>query len=232
MTSIIENARKRKQTAEKPEAVVSSDDGQSKSKARRVSSDTLASTVASLQVDTPLVTENATTANTAKQDVSIESIGKMVQDLFDSDNAKVDAALTTLLQDFDEDKNKCKDLVTAVGCFVLVHLLKNCLDKAIGRIPACDQVTELNELAELKTLDKTLCVIVSMTFQHVESRDVIIAIGGVEAAVKVMETFPKCQHLQVRVLLSLTCQSTMSLARRKPSNRMEWRFFLLLSTIT
>jgi hypothetical protein len=53
-----------KANGEKLEAVVSSDDGQRKSKARRVSTDVSASNAASLHVDTPAVTENATTANT------------------------------------------------------------------------------------------------------------------------------------------------------------------------
>jgi hypothetical protein len=53
MTLRTENAQKRKQTAEKPEAIVSSssDDDQSKRKARRVSTNDSISAAASLQVD-------------------------------------------------------------------------------------------------------------------------------------------------------------------------------------
>jgi hypothetical protein len=142
---------------------------------------------------------------------SLEGVGKMIQDLFRSDNAKVNAALDALKLDFDEDKTKCESFVTAGGCFVLVQLLKKCLDKAIDRIPACDQVTELNELAELTTLSKTLSGIVRLTFRHKESSVGIAAIGGAEAVVKIMKTFPNCQMLQedaCGALLNLTCYNT------------------------
>jgi hypothetical protein len=89
------------------------------------------------------------------------------------------------------------------GCFALVQLLKNCLDKAIEEIPACDQVTELDTLTVLTTLEKTLIVITRLTFQHDESKVGITATGGVEAVVKVMKTFPKCQKLQDRACTSL-----------------------------
>jgi hypothetical protein len=66
MTSRTENALKRKQTAEKLEAVVSSsDDDKSKGKARRVSTNDSASPAASLQVDKPMTTENAAIASIA-----------------------------------------------------------------------------------------------------------------------------------------------------------------------
>jgi hypothetical protein len=221
MTSRTENARKRKQTTEKPEAVSSSsDDGQSKSKARRVSSDTLTSTVAILQVDTPVVAENTTTANTAtaaapKQDVSIESIGALIQDMFDSDTAKVNAALDALNQDLDEDKEKWETVIVWGGCLALLQLIQKCVDKTIAGIPACDQVTELNELAELTTLYKTLGVIINLTFQHVESRVGITAIGGVEAVVEAMKTFPKCQDLQYRGCIVRTNLACCSIGEKK-----------------
>jgi hypothetical protein len=85
-----------------------------------------------------------------------------------------------------------------VGCCALVQLLKNCLQKAIDGIPACDQVTELNELIELMILRNTLLVITDLTYRHVNSRVGITAIDGVEAVVKVVKTFPKCQTLQER----------------------------------
>jgi hypothetical protein len=125
---------------------------------------------------------------------SLEGVGALLQDLFNSDDAKAYAiTLDALNQDLAKDKKKIQ---TVGGCFVLVHLLKNCLDKAIARIPACDQVTKLNEFAELPTLHYTLCVITRLTFQHDASRVGISAIGGVEALVKIMQTFPKCQRLQ------------------------------------
>jgi hypothetical protein len=163
-------------------------------------------------VDTPVVTEEATAANTASaatvnHEESIRSIGKLIQDLFCRNNAKVNATLGALFRNLDEDKKKCDKIQAVGGCFALVQLVKNCLDKAIDEISACDQVTELNELAELTTLYKTLDVIINLTFQHVESRVGISAIGGLEAVVKVMKTFPKCQRLQ-----DYACQALRNLA--------------------
>jgi hypothetical protein len=91
--------------------------------------------------------------------------------------------------------------------------LKNCLDKTIARIPACDQVTELNELAELKTLYNTIAVIARLTCKHAENRVGISAIGGVEAAVKVIKTFPKCQALQLYACISLVNLACCSLGK-------------------
>jgi hypothetical protein len=56
-----------------------------------VSTNASASTAASLQVDTPVPTENAATANTASAATEYEfmqSIGKLILDLTHSDNAK------------------------------------------------------------------------------------------------------------------------------------------------
>ena len=203
MTSRTENARKRKQTTTIPETVLSSDDDQKKSKARRVSTDALTSNAASQQT-----TDAASVANTktTKNGETYKSIGQMIQDLFCSDNAKVNAALGALRKDLIKDKKKCDKIQAVGGCLALVLLLTKCLDKAIESIPACDQVTELNELAELTTLYKTLDVITDLTFNHDESKVGIVAIGGVEAVVKVMKTFPKCQSLQeyaCRVLINL-----------------------------
>jgi hypothetical protein len=188
----------------------SSDDGQNpkegSKKARRLSKNLSESTPASLPVDTPEVTENATTTKAA----SIESIGALIQDLFCSDNAKINAALDALDLDLEKDKEKCDILVTAGGCLALVQLLKKCLEKAINEFPACDQITELNELAELTTLNKMLYVTTSLTFRNDESMVAIPAIGGVEAVVKAMQTFPKCQELQWRAceaLVNLACCS-------------------------
>eukprot|EP00527_Entomoneis_sp_CCMP2396_P004132 CAMPEP_0198155220 /NCGR_PEP_ID=MMETSP1443-20131203/69021_1 /TAXON_ID=186043 /ORGANISM="Entomoneis sp., Strain CCMP2396" /LENGTH=370 /DNA_ID=CAMNT_0043821961 /DNA_START=31 /DNA_END=1143 /DNA_ORIENTATION=+ len=246
--------RKRKQAAEVPEAVVSSDD-QSNRKARRRSTDASVSAVASCQT-----TEEATVADAARFN-SMESIGKMIQDLFDSDNAKVNAALDTLDLDLSRNKNKCEKIQAVGGCLALVQLLKlwlekaiaivpacdqvaelnelaelttlkntlyviisclglvqllkSCLEKAIDIIPACDQVAELNELAELTTLKNTLYVIISLTFQHDESRDGISAIGGVEAVVKIMKTFPKCQQLQKCAIDTLGNLAACGIGKKK-----------------
>jgi hypothetical protein len=78
--------------------------------------------------------------------------------------------------------------------------LQNCLSKAIDEFPACDQVTELNQLAELTTLSKTFIAIISWTSFSDKRVAGITAIGGVEAGVKVMQSFPECHALQSRVL--------------------------------
>jgi hypothetical protein len=109
-----------------------------------------------------------------------------------------------------KDKKKSEGFVSAGGCLALVQALKNCLDKAMKRIPQCDQVTELNEVAELTALHKTFNVITRLTFHHEESRVGITAVGGVEAVVKIMKTFPKCQPLQEHacaILRNLACCS-------------------------
>jgi hypothetical protein len=225
MSSNDANDRKRKPTI--ISETVSSSDGRNpkegSKKARIVSKNVTESTAASLPLDTPEVTENVATANAAaaaaaatttdaaatapKQDVSIERIGALIRDMFHSDNAKVHGALDALFLDLAEDIEKTESLVTVGGCHALVHQLEKCLDKAIDMIPACDQVTKLNELADLMTLDKTLDVIINLTYQHDKSRVAIAAIGGVEAVVKVMKAFPKCQALQWRA-----CQALSNLA--------------------
>jgi hypothetical protein len=206
--------RKRKQAVEEPEVVVcDSDDIQSKSKARRVSTDVQEAShaVASHQTaeEVPVAATVASTITAAPED-SMESIGQFIQDLFHSDKVKVRAALAALNLDLGKDNNKSDKIQAVGGCHALVQLLKNCLGKAIDRIPACDQVTALNKLDELKTLNKTLHVITSLTFRHGESKVGIAAIGGVEAVVKIMKTFPKCQRLQEGTcasLVNLTCCS-------------------------
>jgi hypothetical protein len=146
---------------------------------------------------------------------SLEGVGKLIQDLFHSDNDKVNATLDALNLDLENDKNKCESFVTAGGCFVVVHLMKNCLDKAIGRIPACDQVTELNELTELSTLHETLNVINNLTYQKADSVVGIAASGGVEAVVKVMKAFPKCQTLQEDACMALGILADCSIGSKK-----------------
>jgi hypothetical protein len=151
---------------------------------------------------------------------SLDGLRKMIQDLFHSDNAKVNATLDAFVLDLYRDKKESDKIQALGGCFALIHLLKKCLDKAIGNIPACDldkaidnilacdldkaidnilacdQVTTLNELVEVTTLQKTLDVITCLTFGHYESVLGMAAIGGVEAFVKIMKTFPKCKALQ------------------------------------
>lgn len=66
----------------------------------------------------------------------------MIQDVSHADNIKVNAALIGLKLDLVKDKKKFKMQVVG-GCHALVHLMKNCLDKAIARILSCAQVTEM-----------------------------------------------------------------------------------------
>jgi hypothetical protein len=136
---------------------------------------------------------------TETTDGYLEGLRKTIQDLNYSDSAKVNATLDAFNLDLYRDEKESDKIQAAGGCFALINLLKKCLDKAIDRIPACDQVTNLHDHAELTTLQKTLSVIIRLTFQHDESRVGICTIGGVEAIVKIMKTLPKCQCLARRV---------------------------------
>jgi hypothetical protein len=187
-------------------------------KARRVSTDASVSAATSLQqLGTSVVADSITAVNTASATAnrveSMKSIGALVQDLFQSDNAKINATLAALNMDCMKDENKRDDFVTAGGCLALVLLLKKCLDKVIDSIPACDQVTEMNELPELVTLHKSLGVITNLLSKHDGSRLGITAIGGVEVVVEVAMTFPKCQALQERAcgaLFNFTVRNNIS----------------------
>jgi hypothetical protein len=122
---------------------------------------------------------------------------KLIQDLAHFDNAKVNAALDAL---FNLNLKQKYDTVTAWGgCAALVHLLKDRLKTVMQKSPSCDQVTELNEQLELETIEKTLFVIVKLTYHSSEmGRFGMVAVGGVAAVVEAMRTFPKCQILQRR----------------------------------
>jgi hypothetical protein len=140
-------------------------------------------------------------------EVTVEAIGSLIQDLFDSDNTKVNAALDAFDANLYEDENKCDKMVTVGGCHALVQLVKNCVAQATEKIPACDQVVGL-ERPELKTLFKSLAVITNLTYHHSDSQVGITVIGGVESVVNVMKTFPLCRELQRSVcaaLCNLTC---------------------------
>jgi hypothetical protein len=222
MSSEIEpmNDRKRKPTAE-PEAVglvsLSQDqnDNTRDSKARRVSTDSSVFSVASTHT-TALVksesgvetangvsvsdaehdaTANAASVSAAEQEESMQSIGAWIQDLFHSDNVKVDAALYDLYLNLDKDNRKCEIIVAEGGCLALVLLVKKFLKKpASRRFPGPDQVMEVDEV-ELGILVKSLDVITDLTY-HMKCRSAMSAVGGVEAVVEVMRTFPKRRKLQ------------------------------------
>jgi hypothetical protein len=198
MSSIDTNERKRKPT-KIPDLVYSNDGGQNRkeTKARRVSGDaSVPKAVASPKTTGHVFIATAASTSDVEQEVSLERIGALIQDLFHSDNAKVNTALDALNLDLLTDKTKCETIVTLGGCHAVVQLVMNCLDKATNKKYVCDQVTELNELVELTTLRKSLRFITWLPYTHGESRAAITAIGGVEAVIKVMKTFPKCQALQ------------------------------------
>jgi hypothetical protein len=173
---------------------------------------------ASLLTDAPEMTETTESASSAlgaeededEEEESLEGVGKMIQDLAHSDNAKVNAALAALSLDVRKGKENCDTVTAWGGCAALVHLLRDRLKKATKKVPACDQVSELKELAELTTLHKTLQAIIYLTYGSEMGKVGIATIGGTEAAVKVMKTFPKCRALQERactVLRNLSCCS-------------------------
>jgi hypothetical protein len=145
MSSNDVNDRKRKPTKIAPASVSSNDDELPKeSKACKVST---TSAAASLQVYTPVATEETTTKNavsaaTEDEGELIKFIGKMIQDLAHTDNAALDALDLDL---YKKDEKECQRFVTAGGCLALVLQLKNCLDKAIAGIQTCDRVTEVYE---------------------------------------------------------------------------------------
>jgi hypothetical protein len=215
MPSEVLNARKRKITTEEPEAVVSSTDDQSNSKARRVSTDAHASAVTSHTTTEEASIANAASASDVERSDSVENIGALIQDLFHSDNAKVRAALYALDLDLEKDKNKCDIFVTAGGCLALVRVVKECLRKATEKIPACNEVTNLNTLPELITLSMSLRAIFLLTHNLEESRVGISSIGGVEEVVKAMKTFPKCHYLQGAACLVLGILALCNLGKKK-----------------
>lgn len=148
------------------------------------------------------------------EDDTVETIGSLIQDLFDSDNYKVNAALDAFDANLYEDKNKSAKIVTVGGCHALVQLVKNCVAKAIEEIPDHDQVTDLSQ-PKLKTLFKALAVITNLTYHHNESQVGITVIGGVDALVKVMQTFPLCRELQRSVCAALCNLTCCSIGKKK-----------------
>jgi hypothetical protein len=147
------------------------------------------------QMDSPVPAVSDVALAVALAAVTVEDIGKLIQDLSSTDVAVVDASLDALYVDLEEDSKKCENVVTAGGSHALVLLAKTCLEKAIAKFPEGENVTELDG-QELTTLYKALRAIIGLTYQNKMSRVGISAIGGVEVTLKVMTTFPKCQPLQ------------------------------------
>jgi hypothetical protein len=169
---------------------------------------------ASTQTNATVKTEGAPTATNlasvfdAEHEESMQSIGKLVQDLFHHDRVKVEAALQALGLNLSSDESKSNHIVTVGGCAVLVHLVKGCLTKS-ARLHAVHNWIEHAELKTLGmlTLGMLLFVIAQLTAINHESRVGITASGGVEAVVGVMKAFPKCDELQrvaCMVLINLT----------------------------
>jgi hypothetical protein len=152
--------------------------------------------------------------STPVSELTVEVIGSLIQEIFDSDNTTVNAALDAFDANLYEDKTKCNKIVTVGGCHALVQLVKKCVAKAIENIPDHDQVTDLSQ-PELKTLFKALAVITNLTYHHEESQVGITVIGGVDAVVTVLETFPLCRELQRSVCASLCNLTCCSIGKKK-----------------
>jgi hypothetical protein len=202
MSSESTNDRKRKLTEDPPAAVVNSDDQDQKesNKTRKVGTNDVTSNATSPETNSAVTTERASTTNAAVastvEEESMQSIGVLVRDLLLFDNAKVNVALKALYRNLRTDKQKCENIVKVGGCLALIQLVKNCLEKVIEKNPACDQVTELNELAGLTTLKWTITVIYSLAHMHDVSKEGFIVVGGVETVVEVTKMFPKCEDIQ------------------------------------
>jgi hypothetical protein len=172
---------------------------QRNSKARRTSTNASASPNAILKVEIESSDSDSESDATEEDESTMESIGALIRDIFHSDNAKVSAALYALDMNLDKDEKKCELINAAGGCFALVKLLEDCLEKATKKFPhpACAQVTELIEAAELNTLYQSLRVISCLTSGHDESKVGISSVGGVKAIAKVMKSFPRSLDLQM-----------------------------------
>jgi hypothetical protein len=179
--------------------------------------------------------ENASRSITQHEE-SLERIGKLIQYLFHSNLVKVNAALDALFMDLsaaddddDDDSScssskKCETIIAVGGVHALVLLVDKSLALAVTKFKSYesadsnsnlppDQVTLVDGVVELETLDRTLDVIINLTLQNETSRSSISAIAGVEAIVNVMKTFPKCRQLQwsaCHALRNLTMTTTYS----------------------
>jgi hypothetical protein len=191
---------------------------------------------------TPAIIPEAVSADTASAAVDqeaafVESIGKMIQDLFCSDNASVNAALDALNEDLMKDTKKGENIQVVGGCFALVHLVQKYIDTAIANFyVGAHQVTDghldcLDRYTYLTILNKTLSVITNLTLCHDKSIVGITAIGGVEAAIKVLNSFPKCLALQTHacmLLAHLTCSNVTGEKKAIESGGIE----VLLAAVT
>lgn len=113
MSSNAVSARKRK-----PMGEVDVDGGSGNDEPQTKRTTRQGSTNASV-VSTSSIASQQTTGKTSGA-AHMEIIGALIQDLADSDNVKVNAALDALYLDLQEYQNKYDSLVTAGGCHALV----------------------------------------------------------------------------------------------------------------
>jgi hypothetical protein len=161
--------------------------------------------------DVPVMIETKDSANAkAEHEESMERIGALIQDLFDSDYSKVRAALDALNVNLDTDKEKCDNVVTAGGCFALVQLIKNRLQQANHTVNK-----RLRQENHTVTLRKIVDVIVGLTDQRHESKVAFSSIGAVEAVLEVMRMFPNCKALQSSACKALRNLADCSIGKKK-----------------
>jgi hypothetical protein len=103
----------------------------------------------------PVEDEDEEEDDEEEESEQVEGMGKLVKDLFHSDYAKVNAALDVLIVNLGKDTEQCETFTFWGGCAAVVELVQHCLKKAMKKIPVCGRVVELNELAELTTLNKS-----------------------------------------------------------------------------
>jgi flagellin-specific chaperone FliS len=237
ISSQASNDHKRKPT-EVAEAVVSScsdDQSPKESKARRVSTDaathTLVASSETEDVPVSVTTETTSTANRAsgakedeatskaEREKSLEIIGELVQNLSHSDSGIVRDSLKTLYNSFldlDLDKEKCNDMLTVGGGHSLVLLVKKFLKQAATKFAGRDQLTMVRGCGfELRILQKSIILIAKLTYHNGAMRAGISAIGGVEAILEVMKTFPKCKALQKSACYVLANLTECKIGKKK-----------------
>jgi hypothetical protein len=108
--------------------------------------------------------------------------------------------------DLDSDKKKFNIMFAVGGGYSLVQLVEIFCKKAVRKFPDPSQVMEVDKV-ELYILEKSLDVITELTYHIHECGSAMSAVGGVEAVIAVMKTFPKCQALHESacyVLVNLT----------------------------
>jgi hypothetical protein len=131
-TSARSNRKRKAPTSDDPEAVVSSDD-QIRRKAHRVSTDTQASTVASHEMADEVSVVNVASTAITDPEASAESNGALIQDLFQSDNAKVNVALDALDPNGSKDSKKRESIVTVGGCLAVVQVVRSVSKRRLRR---------------------------------------------------------------------------------------------------